>query len=173
MKHLQKLCGTSGVFPASFMLTDKFDDIETQPFTSGGFAHVYRATYKDQPVVAKALKTDSVEGLDDVHKVWSTSRTIVRLLTLHLQRFVKEVVGWKWLRHENIVPFVGVASGPTSLSMVSVWMENGNILNFMKATPDQNPFPLVGIPHFESGIAHPIGSSLMWPMDYNTYTSMT
>lgn len=41
--------------------------------------------------------------------------------------------------------------------MVSAWMENGDIVSFMRATPDQNPFTLVGIPHFVSDIADSIG----------------
>jgi len=71
-------------------------------------------------------------------------------LNVHFQRFAKEVVGWKWLRHENILPFVGVASIPPPFSMVSVWMENGNIMGFIRATPEQNPFGLVSIPCFGS-----------------------
>ena len=66
---------------------------------------------------------------------------------LDVQRFAKEVVGWKWLRHENILPFVGVSSIPPPFSMVSVWMENGNIMSFLKKNPDQNPFSLVRILH--------------------------
>ena len=52
-------------------------------------------------------------------------------------------MGWKWLRHDNVLSFVGVASIPSPFSVVSAWMENGNIMTFMKATPDQNPFSLV------------------------------
>ena len=69
LKYLQRLCGASGVLPASFMLTDGFDDIESRPFTSGGFADVYKATYKGLPVVAKALKVTSVDDPENVHKV--------------------------------------------------------------------------------------------------------
>ena len=61
------------------MLTGGFDDIEARPFTSGGFADVYKATYKGQPVVAKALKTTAVDDLENVHKVCRPiSRTIVQ-----------------------------------------------------------------------------------------------
>ena len=69
LKYLQKLCGASGVLPASFMLAEGFDNIEPRPFASGGFADVYRATYKGRLVVAKALKTTSMDDLDNVHKV--------------------------------------------------------------------------------------------------------
>ena len=146
LKYLQRLCGASGVLPASFMLTDGFDDLESQPFTSGGFADVYKATYKGLPVVAKALKTTSIDDFENVHKVNDPSSGQIGELAHALsQRFAKEVVGWKWLRHENILPFVGVTSIPPPFSMVSAWMENGNIMSFIKVTPDQNPFTLVGI----------------------------
>ena len=69
LKYLQKLCGASGVLPASFMLAEGFDNIELRPFASGGFADVYRATYKGRLVVAKALKITSMDDLDNIHKV--------------------------------------------------------------------------------------------------------
>ena len=69
LKHLQRLCGASGILPASFMLTDGFDHIDQRPFANGGFADVYKATYKGQMVVAKALKTTSMDDLENVHRV--------------------------------------------------------------------------------------------------------
>ena len=51
------------------MLAEGFDHIDEQPFTCGGFADVYQATYKRQPVVAKTLKTTCMENFENVHKV--------------------------------------------------------------------------------------------------------
>ena len=61
------------MLPASFILTNEFDNIEAQPFTSGGFADLYRATYKGQQVVVKALKNASAGEPDseNVRKVGS------------------------------------------------------------------------------------------------------
>ena len=94
-------------------------------------------------------------------------------LTLNLQRFMNEVVGWKWLRHENILPFVGVSEIPQPLSMVSVWMGNGDITNFIKTTPNQNPFSLVGTLDFICCLSDPTRSSWTRLMVYNTYTNAT
>ena len=128
------------------MLAEGFDNIEPRPFASGEFADVYSATYKGRPVVVKALQTAPVDDLDNIHKVCDlTPGQIAHRLTLYFQRFAKEVVGWKWLRHANILPFVGVTSELPHFSMVSTWMENGNIMSFIRANPDQNPFNLVGI----------------------------
>ena len=50
---------------------------------------------------------------------------------------------WKWLRRERILPFLGVSSIPPPFSMVSVWMEKGNIMSFLRTSPEWNPFNLV------------------------------
>ena len=69
MKYLQRLCGEFGVLPASFTLTDGFDYIGGLPRAGGTFAVVYKATYKGQPVVAKAFTTMSMESSRDLHRV--------------------------------------------------------------------------------------------------------
>jgi len=113
---------------------------------------VYKATYKGRLVVAKALKTTALDDLENVHKVGGLIPwTIVHSAYVALQRFAKEVVGWKWLQHENILPFIGVTSTPPPFSMVSAWMEKGNIMSYLRATPDQNPFSLVSMSSFTLG----------------------
>ena len=55
----------------------------------------------------------------------------------------KEVVGWKWVRHENILPFVGVTFTPPPVSIVSELMDNGNIMEFIKTNQKYNRLRLV------------------------------
>ena len=61
-----------------------------------------------------------------------------------VQRFCKEVVTWKSLRHPNVLPLMGVTMGEKVFAMVSEWMANGNINEFIKAHRDANRFELVG-----------------------------
>ena len=51
---------------------------------------------------------------------------------------------WKSLRHPNILPLIGVTMSETKFAMVSDWVVNGNINEFVKAHPDANRFKLVG-----------------------------
>jgi hypothetical protein len=52
---------------------------------------------------------------------------------------------WKYLRHPNVLPLLGVImSGTWQFAMVSEWMPNGNINEFVKRRPDANRFELVG-----------------------------
>ena len=59
------------------------------------------------------------------------------------QRFCKEFVTWRGLRHPNVLPLLGVIMSGTQFVMVSEWMPNGNINQFVKAHQDKNRFKLV------------------------------
>ena len=59
------------------------------------------------------------------------------------QLLVEEVVGWKWLQHKNILPFVGVVLTPPFFSIISDWVDNGDIMHFIRAHPDYNRLHLV------------------------------
>ena len=60
------------------------------------------------------------------------------------QRFCNEVVTWKALRHRNVLPLLGVTMSNNQFTMVSEWMVNGNINEFVKVHRDANRFELVG-----------------------------
>ena len=50
---------------------------------------------------------------------------------------------WKALRHPNILPLLGVVMTGDRFAMVSEWMTNGNINQFVTAHPRENRFELV------------------------------
>ena len=50
---------------------------------------------------------------------------------------------WKALRHPNVLPLLGVIMTETRFAMVSEWMANGNINQFVRAHQDANRFELV------------------------------
>ena len=52
---------------------------------------------------------------------------------------------WKTFRHQNVLPLIGVAMSETRFAMVSEWMVNGNINDFVKACPDASRLELVGV----------------------------
>jgi hypothetical protein len=53
-------------------------------------------------------------------------------------------VTWKTLRHPNILPLIGVTMSETRFAMVSDWMVNGTLNDFVKAHLDVNQLELVG-----------------------------
>jgi len=60
-----------------------------------------------------------------------------------LQRFCREGVAWKHLRHPNILPLIGVTVSNQRFAMVSAWMENGNINAFVEKDQHVNRIELV------------------------------
>ena len=67
------------------------------------------------------------------------------MLTRVRQKFCHEVVLWKQLRHPNLLPLLGATKSSDTLMMVSEWMENGTIMDFITACPQTNRLKLVSI----------------------------
>jgi serine/threonine protein kinase len=51
---------------------------------------------------------------------------------------------WKSLRHPNVLPLMGVIMRGKHFAMVSEWMTNGSINEFIKVNRDVDRFELVG-----------------------------
>lgn len=51
---------------------------------------------------------------------------------------------WNTLDHPNVLPLLGVTMDSQQFVMVSEWMTNGNINQFIEAHKDVDRFQLVG-----------------------------
>ena len=51
---------------------------------------------------------------------------------------------WKTLRHPNVLQLIGVTMTSDRFEMISDWMLNGNITDFVRAHPQTNRMELVG-----------------------------
>jgi len=120
-----------------------YDPMAT-PQYHGGFADVWKGRCCDQEVAAKALRVYSTSDFGRIRKA-SHPRPVafINKFTAPIQRFCKEVVTWKALRHPNVLPLLGVTMTGSRFVMVSEWMENGNINEFLKAHTDANRLELV------------------------------
>ena len=50
---------------------------------------------------------------------------------------------WKFVRHPNVLPPMGVMMSETRFAMVSEWMPNGNINEYIKVNANVDRFALV------------------------------
>ena len=50
---------------------------------------------------------------------------------------------WRFLRHSNVLPLMGALMSGNWFAMVSEWMPNGNINQYIKARPEVNRLRLV------------------------------
>jgi len=142
---LRRLCGRIGHLPDSYLLSDKFN-LSGMPQVSGGFSNVRMGVFKGKDVAVKTLRVSKMDDRARVRKVGkqitsSRSGSLIR----GTQNFCKEVVAWKNLSHPNVLNLIGV---PDTLedgrfSMVSEWMVNGNITEYVRSHAGNHP-KLVG-----------------------------
>ncbi|KAJ7467630.1 kinase-like domain-containing protein [Mycena latifolia] len=99
--------------------------LSEHPIKHGGFSNIYHGKYKDP-------EGEDVEVALKVLKIFEDQSDERRLL-LHY-KFTKETLVWHYLRHKNIVPFIGVDSTTfpsPARAMVSPWMPLGSVLKYM------------------------------------------
>ena len=51
---------------------------------------------------------------------------------------------WKRLKHQNVVPFLGITQTP--LQLISEWMPGGDLTEYVKKHPSADRLRLVGVP---------------------------
>ena len=124
----------------------------------GGFADVWKGSYYGREVAVKVMRTYTESDLQKIIGVscWLCYRDVGGSPS-PAQRFCKEVVIWRTLRHPNVLPLLGVMMTEDRFAMISEWMNNGNVSDFVKANPNANRFELVGCP---------FGASLRRPQVY-------
>jgi len=125
VRYLYIICGHQALVPRSLVIPLCYNPAE-DPLCRGGFSDVWKGQLHGRDVAAKALR---LIQKDDFGKMRS--------------RFCREAVAWKALRHENILPLLGVTMTEGQLVMVSEWMENGSIDEFVKAHTNANRLELL------------------------------
>jgi hypothetical protein len=64
---------------------------------------------------------------------------ILKLTDYDVQKFSSEAVTWKQLSHPNILPLYGILNeSPQKYCFVCPWMENGNVVDFLKDQADNH-----------------------------------
>lgn len=79
----------------------------------------------------------------------------------YIERIRREIAAVQHIKHRFILPFLGVVMGATYTILVCQFMENGNLLEYLRAKPDANRHSLiievadaVNYLHTEAGLVH-------------------
>ncbi|KAF7362805.1 hypothetical protein MVEN_00630300 [Mycena venus] len=96
-----------------------------RPVNGGGFADIYHGQYTNS--MGKKVEV-ALKVLRILHDQSADGRRIL------LEKFAQEALVWRYLKHPNILPFLGVDAttfpSPT-MAMLSPWMTRGSVLNYM------------------------------------------
>ncbi|KAJ3563661.1 hypothetical protein NP233_g8798 [Leucocoprinus birnbaumii] len=127
---LLRLSTATALYPRTFRLADD-PQVNKEPITCGYYGDILRGYVQEQCVCVKVVK---------VYRKGSKSQKF-------LKSFMREIVIWGQLEHPNILPFYGVYhldNAEQRICLVSPWMENGTLVDFLKVCPpDTNKLLLV------------------------------
>ncbi|KAJ7235048.1 kinase-like domain-containing protein [Mycena rebaudengoi] len=114
-KALIRLSRASGLHPRCFPLTG-VQKVGKQ-VAAGGFGDIWQGSVRGQHVSVKVMR---IFRKDDVE--------------VAMKDFGREALIWRQLSHPNLLPFFGLYYWDERLCLVSPWMENGNVLEFLRET---------------------------------------
>ncbi|KAJ6554051.1 kinase-like domain-containing protein [Mycena vulgaris] len=123
---IRKLSESCDKLPSSLFITG-VGGRDVHPTFGGGNGDIYRASYGDQIVALKHMR----------HFMRGANLRRIRLVGFTIpqtcRNVCREALVWKDLQHPHILTFIGIdrETFPSSLCMVSPWMEHGTILEYL------------------------------------------
>ncbi|KAJ7741665.1 hypothetical protein B0H16DRAFT_1564820 [Mycena metata] len=114
-KALLRLSGECGLHPTCFALSG-LTKVGPQ-VGGGGFGDIWKGLVGGQTVAVKSMR----QFLDDDVKA-------------SMKMFAREAAIWRQLSHPNLLPFFGLYTLDSRLSLVSPWMDNGDLKHFLRST---------------------------------------
>ncbi|KAJ7934597.1 kinase-like domain-containing protein [Mycena leptocephala] len=115
-KALRRLAGASGLHPRCFALTGL--QKTEQQMGGGAFGDVWKGLVGGQSICVKIMRIFQDDDIQDV-----------------LKEFGREALIWRQLSHPNLLPFFGLYNVDNKPCLVSPWMRNGNIMEFLRKEP--------------------------------------
>ncbi|KAJ7803305.1 kinase-like domain-containing protein, partial [Mycena leptocephala] len=123
-KALLRLSRASALHPRCFTLSGL--QMVGEQVAAGGFGDIWKGVASGHSVCVKAMR---IFQDADVQAV--------------LKEFGREALIWRQLCHPNLLPFFGLYYLDNRLCLVSPWMENGNVTEFLNNEPNANRLSLI------------------------------
>jgi serine/threonine protein kinase len=128
-KALIRLSRAAKLHPRCFPLSG-VEKIGNQ-VAAGAFGDIWQGRVQDQSVSIKMMRVFRDTDIQDVLKV-GLIRSSIAFCYNYLQAFGREALIWRQLSHPNLLPFFGLYYVDSRLCLVSPWMENGHLLQFLR-----------------------------------------
>ncbi|KAG6907962.1 hypothetical protein DXG01_006750 [Tephrocybe rancida] len=114
---MRRISVRSGLYLTCYELKDVVQQGE-YPVISGGFADIYQGIFQGRVVCLKTIRLCRNDQIE--HMLKATS---------------KEAILWRQLLHPNVSTLFGLYRFRNRISIVSEWMENGDITIYLKKNP--------------------------------------
>ncbi|ESK85279.1 kinase-likeprotein [Moniliophthora roreri MCA 2997] len=122
---LVKLSRSQDVLPSTLFIKG-IELRDTNAQFGGAFGDIYRAVYRDLEVAIKRMRVFPSTPESNRQKLY--------------KGFCREAILWRALKHPYVLPFLGVDSEtfPGSFCLISPWMKNGTVLDYLRKTDGQD-----------------------------------
>lgn len=128
------------------------------PKGQGGSCEVFIGSSGGERVAVKRTRFGPLDDSDAVKERRLLSSSHDECLTVTIQRLTSEFKIWSDLQHAHVLPFIGYVLRGDHPCLVSEWMDNGSVRDFLRRLPEADIFPLVG-----SNISIRAGCALITP----------
>ncbi|KAJ7489244.1 hypothetical protein FB451DRAFT_1024961, partial [Mycena latifolia] len=133
-KALIRLSRASELHPTCFALSGL--EKVGQQVAAGGFGDICKGLVGGQSVAVKIMRL-----FRDADVKAALKARILFEDRLCTHDFGREALIWRQLSHPNLLPFFGLYYLDNRLCLVSPWMENGDILEFLRSAPADTDRP--------------------------------
>ncbi|KAF9442230.1 hypothetical protein P691DRAFT_681926, partial [Macrolepiota fuliginosa MF-IS2] len=126
---MMQLCSISGTYPQC--LTLQHVQYSTKAVAAGRFGEIWKGYFGDKHVCLKVPKLYQDMQIDHL-----------------LKNSMREAIMWSDLKHPNLLPFYRIYQLNDHYNwvcLVSPWMDNGNISDYLKSNPEVPWLPLVSV----------------------------
>ncbi|KAK1220511.1 hypothetical protein PQX77_016721 [Marasmius sp. AFHP31] len=135
-----RLSKNSGLHPTCLSIQN-VKKIGEYPIAAGGFGDVWKGTIGDSSelVCLKVVKVYLKSNLEQL-----------------TNEYLREAILWRQMKHPNVLPFHGIyrLEHTQQLCLISPWMENGNLVEFLKATKREDVHHHTLVFDVASGLAY-------------------
>jgi hypothetical protein len=135
LENLGRIYIKTGQLPSSYRPTSTVEKLHDKPTIVGSSADIWRGNCGSSMVAIKNLRFAHLCTDESVRKVNNAKSTTHSEIKSNFQVIWGKVVIWSGLGHENIAPFLGISENPYP-SVISNWMEHGDLMNYLTLSPE-------------------------------------
>ncbi|KAL0566525.1 Rho guanine nucleotide exchange factor [Marasmius crinis-equi] len=139
LKTIVRLCDGSSMFPKCLSIQNVAKEGQ-YAYDSGGFGEIWKGK------IGKLIQTVCLK----VVKVYRKSD-----VEIVVRDFLREAIIWRQLEHPNVLPFLGLYFiDGIRICLISPWMENGNLVQYLRAKTRAEVNHLLLVLDVANGLAH-------------------
>ena len=143
LRFLSELCRDNVTLPESYILSNVSAE---KRWKTGGAADVWTGKLGQEDVCIKVFRQHPSQQQEKIKGVGAISFCeSVGLINPPPQEFYYRAIRWKYVSHENVLPFLGISEVVLPFGIVSPGVSNINILQYISENKDANRLLLVRI----------------------------